>query len=528
MQLIGCLSLAVVLVQAAAVPPRKTDPLPAPTQSTAVTWASPDTLPAHLWALLNDTVASPGHHLLRWHDLRVTRAFYARRAYATAWSVGPEPAATGKTALALLLQAEDYGLQPANYHAPALRALAALLAQPDTNSVRRLTRQARFEGLLTDGLLRFAQHLHRGQLRECTPSPLEKPDSLFDAGVWLAQALAAPDFGPALLRCQPQQREYLLLQQALARWLRHPIGADSLARQRRAQQMAVTLERWRWHAIPAPDSDYVLVNLPAYALEVLHRGQVVQTQRLVIGKPESPTPTLSSQLRAFTLMPEWRVPYSIASQELLPKLRDNPGFAAKNNYVIYNAKGEQVAARSVDWWDVRPERFPYTIKQSPGKGNALGTAIFRFANPYEIFLHATSRPHDFALAYRALGHGCIRLEHPRRLATFLLGADSTQAALPPEGVHEAAPSPRRYALRRPIPLHVRYATCAVVAGQLRFYPDVYQQDEPLRQQLFGPALTAGTPKPKPQPSALLLHQLAGGGQAVNFNQQGIHPSLPKP
>jgi murein L,D-transpeptidase YcbB/YkuD len=480
-------------------------------------------LSAHLRALLNDTVAAPGHRLLRWHDLRATRTFYVRRAYAPAWHAGPLPA--GHAALALLLQAEDYGLQPANYHVPALRALAAQLAQPDS-SARRHVQQARFDGLLTDGLLRFARHLHRGQLRECTPSPLEAPDALFEPGSWLAQALAAPDFGSAFLRCQPQQREYQLLQQALARWLHRPVGPDSLARQRRAQQMAVTLERWRWQAIPAPDSDYVLVNLPAYALEVVRHGQVLQTQRLVIGKPESPTPTLSSQLRAFTLSPEWRVPYSIASREMLPRLRENPGFAKANNYVVYNAKGEPVEARNVNWWDVQPERFMYTIKQRPGKGNALGTAIFRFANSYEIFLHATSRPRDFALSYRALGHGCIRLEHPRRLATFLLGADSTQAALPPEGVPETAPSPRRYALRRPVPLHVRYATCAVVAGQLRFYPDVYQQDELLRQQLFGAALVAKAPAPRPRP--LQLHQLAGGGQAVDFNQQGVRPGLPKP
>jgi murein L,D-transpeptidase YcbB/YkuD len=526
MQLIGCLSLAVLLVQAAADPPRKNDQLRVTTQSTTIVDATPDSLPAHLQALLNDTVAVPGHRLVRWHNLRATRAFYKQRAYAPAWNAGPALGTARDAALALLLQAEDYGLQPANYHAPALRALASLLAQPDTNSARLLGRQARFEGMMTDGLLRFAQHLHRGQLREYTPSPLETRGALFDPGVWLTQALESPDFAATLLRCQPQQREYQLLQQALARWLHHPAGPDSLVRQRRAQQMAVTLERWRWQAIPAPDSDYVLVNLPAYALEVVRQRQVLQTHRLVIGKPESPTPTLSSQLKAFTLTPEWRVPYSIASQEMLPKLRDNPGFAKANNYVIYNAKGEQVDARRVDWWDVRPERFIYTIKQSPGKGNALGTVIFRFANPYEIFLHATSRPRDFALTYRALGHGCIRLEHPRRLATFLLGADSTQAALPPEGLAEAAPSPRRYALRRPVPLHVRYATCAVVASQLRFYSDVYRQDEALRQQLFGAALVAKAPASRPR--ALQLHQLAGGGQAVNFNQQGVRPSLPKP
>ncbi|MFC7670193.1 L,D-transpeptidase family protein [Hymenobacter humi] len=126
---------------------------------------------------------------------------------------------------------------------------------------------------------------------------------------------------PELLRCQPQQREYQQLQQALASWRKRPLGRDSV-RIRRAQQLALTLERWRWQAIP--DSNYVLVNLPAYALEVVHRDTVLQTHRLVIGKPESPTPTLSSRLNVFTLAPEWRVPYSIATEEILPRLRDNP------------------------------------------------------------------------------------------------------------------------------------------------------------------------------------------------------------
>ena len=185
-------------------------------QSVPAANAQPDALPARLQALLSDTVATPGHRLLSWYDARATRAFYIRRAYAAAWSAGPLPSATGRTALALLLAAEDYGLQPANYHALALQALATLLEQHDT-SARRLVRQARFEGLLTDGLLQFARHLRRGQLRECSPSPLERADSLFEPTAWLARALAAPDFAPVLLRCQPPQREYQLLQAALAR-----------------------------------------------------------------------------------------------------------------------------------------------------------------------------------------------------------------------------------------------------------------------------------------------------------------------
>ena len=65
--------------------------------------------------------------------------------------------------------------------------------------------------------------------------------------------------------------------------------------------------------------------------------------------------------------------------------------------------------------------------------------------------------------------------------------DSVQARAPAAGSREKAPQPRRFTLRRPMRLHVRYATCAVVAGQLRFYPDVYKRDEELRQQLFDPA-----------------------------------------
>ena len=482
MQTIGSLLLAVLLPLAAAGAARGSSTA----QATYAASNQADTLPAQLHALLTDTVATPAHPLLRWYNVRATRAFYAGRTYAAAWSTGPLPSATGRRALALLLAAEDYGLQPANYHAPALLALAALLEQPDTTA-RHLARQARFEGLLTDGLLQFARHLRRGQLRGGRPSPLERADSLFEPAAWLVRALATPDFAPALLRCQPPQREYQLLQAALARWRQRPAGPDSLARRRRAQQMALTLERWRWQAIVEPDSDYVLVNLPAYALEVVRGGQVYQTHRLVIGKPESPTPTLSSWLKEVTLSPEWRVPYSIAARELLPRLRYSPKYAAEHNFAIYDAKGRLVDAHDVDWWDVRPDRFAYTIRQNPGRGNALGAVLFRFANPYQVYLHATYETQDFKRPYRALGHGCMRLEQPMRLVAYLLGPDSAQARRPAAARRDKLPQPRRIALRHPVRLHVRYATCAVVAGQLCFYPDVYQKDEELRQQLFGPA-----------------------------------------
>jgi murein L,D-transpeptidase YcbB/YkuD len=445
--------------------------------------AGSDSLAIELRALLDDSVARassrPGP---------AVRAFYRRRAFAPAWCASSQPGAAGRVALALLAQAGDYGLVPARYQATALLALADTLARPGSAG-NLLARQVRFEVLLTKNLLRFVGHLRRGQLHGQTPSPLESQANPFEPAAWVTSALAAPDFGAALLRCQPPQREYQQLQRALARWRRAPAGSDSVARQRRAQQLALTLERWRWSAIP--ETDYVLVNLPAYALEVVRGGRVLQTHRLVIGSPGRPTPTLSSRLTSFTIAPEWRVPHSIATKEILPHLRagtratSEHNFLADNNYTLYNASGQLVNPATVNWPAVTAQNFPYTIRQSAGCENALGNIIFRFANPYSVYLHATSNTADFRKPYRALGHGCMRMERPMQLAAYLLGTDSTRAALPTEAECEAAPKSRTLTLRHPMPLHVAYATCAVVAGQLQFYPDVYGRDETLRRQIFG-------------------------------------------
>ena len=125
------------------------------------------------------------------------RAFYQRRAYAPAWGAGPQPSAQGRAALALLAQAEDYGLQPRDYHVAALQALADSLARPDA-SAAQAARQARFELQLTDGLLQFALHLRRGRLRPFTPSPLEKKAGVFEPAAWLTIDIAGMGEKPAI------------------------------------------------------------------------------------------------------------------------------------------------------------------------------------------------------------------------------------------------------------------------------------------------------------------------------------------
>ncbi|MFD1469504.1 L,D-transpeptidase family protein [Hymenobacter caeli] len=478
--LVALLSLALLALSAG-----RPGALPARQQGPAQ--ATPTGPAARIQALFRDTLAGA----LPLVQVQSSRAFYRRRAHAPAWCAAQQLAPPGRAALALLVRAEDFGLQPRHYHVGALQALADSLAQPQA-PVRQDAQLARLDVLLTDGLLAFAVHLRRGQLHAFTPSPLEKAGGPFAPAAWLAHALAAPDFAGALLRCQPQQREYQQLQQALARWRRQPAGRDAGPRRRRAQQLAVTLERWRWAAIP--DAEYVLANLPAYQLEVVRHGRVLQTHRLVIGRPANPTPTLSSRLTSFTIAPEWRVPRRVATTQLLPYLQANAqrpsehDFLADNNYLLFDAQGRPVAAAGVNWAAVTAQNFPYTLRQSPGCGNLLGNIIFPFANPYGLYLNDGPDPQRFERPYRALGHSCLQVQNPMHLAAYLLGPDAARAALPTEAQCEAAPKSRNFFLKRPVPLHVRYATCAVVAGRLRFYADVYGRDEELRQQLFGRGL----------------------------------------
>ncbi|MFC6223140.1 L,D-transpeptidase family protein [Hymenobacter artigasi] len=421
-------------------------------------------------------------------DEPAVQAFYTQRQHSAAWCADAGAGPKGRAALALLTQASDYGLTPAVYHVPLLKALADSLAQP-AGTAGQVARQARFDVLLTDGVVLFARHLRRGQLHAFTPSPLEKAGAPFEPAAWVARALAAPGFAAALLRCQPPQREYRELQKALARWRRQPAtGNDAPAHRRRSQQMALTLERWRWEAIPG--SEYLLVNLPAYQLEVVRKGRVQLSQRIMIGRPDRPTPTLNSRVTSFTIAPEWNVPHDVAVRHILPYLKANARYApeqdflANNNYRLFDAQGKAVNPATVNWQRVTVTNFPYTIRQSPGCGNLLGNIIFRFPNPYGLYLSDAPEPGQFAHAYRALEEGCMKLARPMHLAAYLLGPDSTSAALPTEAQCTANPQPRTIFLKRPLPLHVRYATCAVVAGRLRFYPDVYGLDATLRRQLL--------------------------------------------
>ena len=405
------------------------------------------------------------------------RAFYGPAA-AAAWSgVAPADSLSGnaQAVLAVLGRAYAYGLRPGDYGLAGLLALRDSLQRP-AQAASRSRQLARLDVCLTDAMLAFGHDLSRGQL---------SPPGNEAAASQLRAALAAGQVPQALLAAQPAHREYRQLQQALAQWLRRQGSFDSaVARQPgRFERLAINLERWR--QMPITEPEYLLINIPAFELQVVVHDTVKRRFRVIVGKPGTPTPLLSSRVRYFTLAPNWNVPYSIASQEMLPRLKDDPGFLNDNNLELYDGRNRRRNPWRIDWSQVTEQTFKYSIRQSAGGDNALGNVVFHFPNPYLVYLHDTPERYLFASPLRALSHGCIRLEHPRELAAYLLLRDGNPAPLPTAAEARQRP-PQDVLLRRPLPIYIRYATATAENGRLRFFQDIYGHDQVLWEALYCP------------------------------------------
>jgi murein L,D-transpeptidase YcbB/YkuD len=239
--------------------------------------------------------------------------------------------------------------------------------------------------------------------------------------------------------------------------------------QDRFVQLALNLDRLRQD--PPGDSTYLLITLPAFTLQVFEAGMPVQTHRVIIGKADMPTPTLSSRITHFVIAPEWNVPYSIATREMLPRIKADPAYLAQNNLAVYDARNAPVDPSAVAWHTLSETHFPYLLKQLPGCDNALGNLLFYFPNPYSIYLHDTPGRGAFNATHRALSHGCIRVENPLGLARKLLQLDH-RGELPASPGAAAGPAPaaragahplrdQRRARKRPllVPRRVRPRRC---------------------------------------------------------------------
>jgi murein L,D-transpeptidase YcbB/YkuD len=234
----------------------------------------------------------------------------------------------------------------------------------------------------------------------------------------------------------------------------------------RIRQMLINLERMRW--IPQqPPGNLLLVNIPEFRLHVFDSGEKQFSINVVVGKEVHSTVIFTDQLRYVVFSPYWNVPSSIVRNEILPAMRRNSNYLARNNM-------EQTGTSN---------GLP-VIRQKPGGGNALGRVKFIFPNSYNIYFHDTPAKSLFNESSRAFSHGCIRLGEPVKLAEYLL---RDQPEWTPEKIKEAmnASKEKWVTLKKSVPVFISYFTAWVDSeGLLNFRTDIYGHDKKMAAHLF--------------------------------------------
>ena len=180
----------------------------------------------------------------------------------------------------------------------------------------------------------------------------------------------------------------------------------------------------------------VLVDAASARLYMIENGQVVDSMRVIVGKPDTATPELRSTLWYATLNPYWNVTDELTRTLVAPNvLRLGYAYLQRQGYEVVTRLGrgaEVLPPESVDWHAVAEGREKVLVRQRPGPANSMGQMKFGFENSDGIYLHDTPKKELFAQDDRGLSHGCIRLEDAPRLARWLLGRDPHPEGKAPE------------------------------------------------------------------------------------------------
>jgi murein L,D-transpeptidase YcbB/YkuD len=243
----------------------------------------------------------------------------------------------------------------------------------------------------------------------------------------------------------------------------------------RLEQIVVNLNRMQW--MPQVKKENMIeVNIPTFMLNVYEANKKAFDMKVVVGKEGSNTMMFNGDLNQIVFSPYWNVPESIVKDEIMPAMKSDPAYLKKKNMEIVK-KNDSVPV----------------IRQLPGKDNSLGRVKFLFPNTYDIFFHDTPAKGLFEQDKRAFSHGCIRLEDPVKLATYLLKDDPSWT---PEKIQQAMNSGKEQfvKLKNSMPVSITYYTAWVDEnGGLNFREDVYGQDKKTAAHLFTDAAYLQTP-----------------------------------
>ena len=410
------------------------------------------------------------------------------------------------TLLGYLRTVDGMGFNPARFYvkqiAHDLKRLRSLDLGEGYNDANHV--MARLEYRLTKSYLRYVAGQRFGftnptyvfnRLDSIPPSPYDtikhatRYHGLFDVKMehaddsFYRQALQISKtvkLGQFLQDAQPRSAFYEQLKERLKQGgLNKAMRAKILCNMERC--------RWRQHDDPTKHRKYVLVNIPSFHLFAIDRDDTL-SMRIGCGATKTKTPLLNSYIKRMDLNPQWHVPRSILSKDMIRHAGSTSYFHSHNYFIQDKSSGEEVNPVHVSRTMLLSGQ--YSVVQRGGKGNALGRIIFRFDNNFSVYLHDTSSRGVFGREDRGVSHGCVRVEKPFELAKFLL-ADKDEQLIGKINYSMTADSLANrnmvigsVKLTPQVPLAITYYTLYPMGGgRIAEYPDVYGYDGVIYQLL---------------------------------------------
>ena len=179
----------------------------------------------------------------------------------------------------------------------------------------------------------------------------------------------------------------------------------------RAMQLKLALERWRW--LPADlGTNFIAVNIPEFRLRAYENGRQALTMKVIVGEAGgAQTPIFADRIDSLVFRPYWRLPLHVQRYEVLPDLRKDPQYLAKNHMEVVNSTGHTVDALTPAVLQ-QLDSGKLAIRQQPGDGNAMGLVKFVFPSREGLYLHGTSEQNLFSSYRRDFSHGACALNIP--------------------------------------------------------------------------------------------------------------------
>jgi len=383
--------------------------------------------------------------------------FYRARGGAPLW-FSPRSGGSAQQLLQLVATAQADNLSPRRYNLKALQRAVQDAQGGDYAAVQRA------EAMLSSAFVAYARdQRHDPHVGIIYVDPELKPAPP-SARELLTQAAQAPSLSDYVGQMAWMNPIYASLRQAIA----------SRLYRSEAERRLLTMNLERARALPAGNGRYVIVNPPAARLYMYENGRVVDSMRVVAGRPDpiAQTPMMVAFMRYVALNPYWNSPPDITARRLAPNVvARGRAYLNEKGYELVDQFGDNAHVlnpMSVDWRAVVAGRVQVNLRQKPGPANSMGRMKFMFPNPQGIWLHDTPEKEKIEDAARLQSNGCVRLEDAPRLERWLFNGrpPSPKGARPEQKV----------SLPSLVPIYITYLTAVPSGTSIVYFDDFYGRD----------------------------------------------------